>query len=137
MKTAITIFLLTTILLFGCKKENANEKGVLAGNITISEGDCLPNPLNPYDGCETTTNPYATTIAITKPSSEYNEALLITKTNSSDNGVFQITLPVGEYSVYILDKTSNQYNCFNQCTPILIKNNYKITIEGNINHITN
>lgn len=136
MKTAITIFLLTTILLYGCKKENTNEKGILAGTITVSEGNDFPNPLN-QNQISTTTNPYATTIAITKPSSEYNDALLITKTNSSDNGVFQITLPVGEYSVFILDKTSNQYNCFNQCTPILIKNNYKITIEGNINHITN
>lgn len=132
MKTLFTFFLVTSILLLGCKNENLIEEGILTGTIYLDEGNCFPNTLDSVcDSIKTKT--IATSIAITKPSSDYDESLLIKKTNSLDDGVFSVNLPVGEYSVFVLDDTS--YICYNQCTPILIKKNTKITIEGRISHV--
>ncbi|OQA97650.1 MAG: hypothetical protein BWY22_01223 [Bacteroidetes bacterium ADurb.Bin217] len=133
MKKMIVFYTLACICIVGCKKEEVYETGVIAGTIYLIEGDCFPGP---QSECDITTNLYPTTVVISKPTLTYNENEVVSKIETDNNAFFRDTLPVGEYTVFILYKKENTYVCFDNCTPLLVKPNTKITIEGEIYRVT-
>ena len=73
--------------------------GFLVGKVGLYEGNCMPGPgVLP---CVPT--PIATTIALTQPFEFYDPLLLADSIRSSDNGVFELWLPQGDYSIFMRD----------------------------------
>ena len=105
--------------------------GTINGNITITTGDCMP-PIT--TACQT--SPYQTSITITKPSQVYDATLLICTISSSSNGAYQITLPEGDYSLFVIDNSSYKPVYYNNSNIITIVKNTTISIDTNINHAT-
>lgn len=133
MRKRVYIIVLIYLCIIGCKKEKGNEEGVLAGIIYEIEGECFSGP---QSQCDITKTVYPTTVVISKPTSEYDESLIVKKIETDSNAFFCDTLPVGMYSVFFLYKKENSYVCFDYCTPLELHDNIKTTIEGEINRVT-
>lgn len=105
--------------------------GTINGNITITTGNCMP-PITA--ACQT--SPYQTSIEITKPSQVYDATLLLKTISSSSNGAYQITLPEGDYSLFVIDNSSYKPVYYNNSNIITIVKNTTISIDTNIDHAT-
>lgn len=128
--------LLTILLLSSCVAQQVNEgSGNLIGEIGIYEGNCMPGPgVKP---CEP--RPISATILITKLTKEYDEELLIKKLKSDVNGKYEVQLPPGNYSLFLLD--GDKIVCtLIQCPSTCICHPFKISadsttvIDANLDH---
>jgi hypothetical protein len=136
MKTLIYLISATLILNFiACEKEkndSIDKNGVLKGTIGIYQGNCMPIAI-----CQP--SPISTTVAITKPSEDFNIDLLVDSVITSENGTFEIKLPEGNYSIFLRD--GNEFICDNwtcpdncYCTLVTIKNDSTTIVTANIDH---
>ena len=138
MKNLISVILAIAILsIISCendKNDSINENGFLKGTIGLYEGNC-----EPVATCQP--SPISTTVAITKPSQDFNMDLLVDSVITSENGTFEIKLPEGNYSIFLRD--GNEFICDSwtcpddcYCTLITIKNDSITTVTANIDHAT-
>ena len=136
MKKLISILLVISVVFFiSCDKFKFYNKGTLKGTIGIYEGNCMPQSGVPP--CKP--KPIATTIAVTTPSEFYQKKKLIAKTVSTEDGSYEITLPEGEYSLFLLDGDEficEHWKCPEQCycTPFIIKKDSITIVNANIDH---
>lgn len=103
---------LTTTNEFGStiftKQITVKGKGLLFGNIILKSGNCMPCVSSgPMDCMDTSchTDPVATKITITKPTDIYSTDLEIVSTYSRTDGYYSISLPEGEYTLFIINTT--------------------------------
>lgn len=137
MKLLFALFLFPFLVFSSCEKNDTafdGPTGSLQGNITLIEGNCMPP--GPND-CQR--GPIATIIFVTSPSEEFNPDLLIASTESNNDGSYTMTLPVGEFSLFLRDGdavtctvTSCPDNCF--CQLITIEENQATTLDAEIDH---
>jgi len=132
-----SLVLLVAILLsfMSCEKDKndlIDKNGVLKGTIGLYEGNCMP-----VATCQP--SPISTTVAITNPSEDFNIDLLVDSVITSDNGTFEISLPVGNYSLFLRD--GNEFICDSwtcpddcYCTLITIKSDSITVVKANIDH---
>jgi len=107
-------------------------KGTVKGIVTIISGNCMPSPpivINPslppsYSACQTTT--IQTKVVITSKAKSYNPDLLILSTYSSDDGTYQIELPEGEYSLFVINTTDFDWEYWSESN-----NGWNFTITKN------
>lgn len=80
-------------------KKTGQQTGILHGITGIYEGNCMPSPGVPP--CQA--RPSSITLLITSPSEEYDSTMLVKRVTSSDDGVFEVELSPGNYSLFLLD----------------------------------
>ncbi|MBT7039396.1 MAG: hypothetical protein HN921_06100 [Bacteroidetes bacterium] len=132
-KLIIIIFSIT--LFVSCDKFNFSAKGTLKGTIGIYEGNCMPAPNKPP--CEP--KPIATTVVITHPSEHYQKKLVVAKTQSNEDGSYEVMLAEGKYSLFLLDGDEyvcDHWQCSDQCYCSLfeIKKDAVSILDANIDH---
>jgi hypothetical protein len=136
MKIRVSVIFAALFLSFtACNKDqndSSDKNGVLKGTIGLYEGNCMPG-IN----CEPA--PISTTVAITRPSEDFNINLLVGSVITSEYGTFEIKLPEGNYSIFLRD--GNKFICDSwscpddcYCSLITIKNDSITTITANIDH---
>jgi hypothetical protein len=112
-----------------------HRNGILRGKVGLYVGNCMPGPGIPP--CEPT--PISTTVAITEPSEFFNAELLVDYITSSENGIFEISLPEGYYSIFLKDGDDFvcvAYTFTNEryCTIYTVDNLHTTTAILNIDH---
>lgn len=85
--------------------------------------------------------PISTTVAITIPSENFDIDLLVGSVETSENGTFEISLPEGNYSIFLRDGGEficDSWTCPDDCycTLVTIKNDSTTTVNANIDHAT-
>lgn len=134
----ISLLLLLIAFSTSCIGQKSNgQSGILKGTIGIYEGNCMPGPgIAP---CEP--RPFSTTILITELSETYLKEKLIKEIRSNDDGEYEISLPVGTYSLYLRD--GDQVVCtLIQCPDKCLCHPFKIAadsttiIDANLDHAT-
>lgn len=129
---------LIILLLSSCVAQQANESmGILHGTIGIYEGNCMPGP--GVEPCEP--RPISATILITSLTEEYNEALLVRKLTSNQDGRYEAELPIGNYSLFLMDGEQvvcTMIQCPNKCFchPFKIAGDSTTVIDANLDHAT-
>ncbi len=137
LKTIKSSFLII-LMLSSCVAQQANETtGILKGTIGIYEGNCMPGPgVKP---CEP--RPISATILITSLAEEFNEDLLIRRLIANQEGKYEIKLPAGEYSLFLLDGEKvvcTLIQCPDKCIchPFKIVGDSITVIDANLDHAT-
>ena len=128
-----------TMNLLSCANDNKEtidyKKGTLKGTIGLYEGDCTYRegilPCQP--------SPILATVAITRPSYNFDMNLLVDSIVTSGYGKFEINLPTGTYSLFIRDGANficDYWTCPSvcYCTPFKIKSDSVTIINANIDH---
>lgn len=88
------------LLLSQCQAQKGKTSyGTLAGITGIYEGNCMPA----YGQPPCKPRPAPVTILVCKPTDTYTEDALILKVTSNEDGTFSQRLPVGKYSLFLLD----------------------------------
>ena len=119
-----------------CAKTHVQqESGTLKGIIGIYEGNCMPSPGVPP--CEPT--PLSTSIILTKPSASYDALLFMDSVVSDPNGYYEISLPIGKYSLFLRDGEKidcNRMDCSPDCIcrPVEIIKDSISVMNANIDH---
>lgn len=112
-----------------------HRNSILKGKVGLYTGNCMPKPGIPP--CEPT--PISTTVAITEPSEFYHAGLLADSVISSEKGIFEISLPEGDYSLFLRD--GDEFVCVGYiytnerfCTIYTVDSLYTTTVILNIDH---
>jgi hypothetical protein len=129
------LLIIVSMLLF-CSVKNFNiEQGIIAGQVGIYEGNCMPSPGVPP--CKP--SPISTTIFITQPSKTFHLNLLEDSVVSDANGHFNLILPIGNYSLFlrdgsivVCDKMSCNTTCI--CSPFSIYTDSTTVLNPNLDH---
>ena len=115
-------------------QKSSSVLGILKGQIGIYEGNCMPSP--GVEPCEA--RPYSTTILITNRILKYDSSELLYSTQSNEQGLFEIRLPKGQYSLFIVDQAEKvcveiqcPEDCY--CRPFEIVTDSTTTIDANLN----
>lgn len=136
MKNQLSFFIVVVLLsLTSCEKdkmESTNNLGTLIGTIGLYEGNCMPPVI-----CDP--SPISATIAITKPSENFNIHLLVDSITTYEDGTFEISLPEGKYSLFLRDGSTficDRWICSDVCfcSLITIKGDSVTTVSANIDH---
>ncbi|MEP1033824.1 hypothetical protein [Ekhidna sp.] len=135
---AIKSSFLTILLLSSCVAQQVNEAtGILKGSIGVYEGNCMPGPgVKP---CEP--RPISTTLLITTLAKEFNVDLLIERLSSDDEGKYEIRLPAGNYSFFLMDESQvvcTLIQCPDTCIcqPFTIVADSTTVVDANLDHAT-
>ena len=103
---------------------SANQ-GRLKGTIGLLEGNCMPSPNSPP--CKP--RPVEATLYITKPTKQFDLALLVDSVRSDAKGQFEIAIDSGEYSVFAKYESEVSCSVF-QCNPTCACNPIKIAADS-------
>lgn len=99
-KSLSKVILFIAILSSSCVGQKVDKNyGTLKGTTGLLEGNCMPSPGVPP--CEA--KPSSTTILITELSENYVEGKLVKKITSDEEGQYEVSLPYGDYSLFLLD----------------------------------
>jgi hypothetical protein len=118
-------------------QKSVSKDGILQGKVRVFSGNCMPAPGEPP--CEPAA--VSTTIYITKLSAKYDRELLINAIQSSDDGLFHLTLPEGAYSVFVQNGTEVvctlvQCPSVCYCSPFTITSDSSTVIDLIVNNAT-
>ncbi len=127
MKRSSLLIWLVLLLFTSCAMtltHSANQ-GSLKGTVGLLEGNCMPSPNSPP--CKP--RPVEATLYITKPTKQFDQALLVDSVRSDAKGQFEIALDSGEYSVFA--KYESEVSCaVFQCNPSCVCNPIKIVADS-------
>lgn len=135
ISVVFAVLLLSFIACEKDKNDSISKTGVLTGTIGLYEGNCMPGLGVPP--CEPT--PISTIVAITTPSEYFNIDLLVGSVQSSENGFYEISLPEGQYSIFLQDGSEficDSWTCPDECfcTLITVKKDSTTIANANIDH---
>ncbi|MEP0986785.1 hypothetical protein [Ekhidna sp.] len=132
---SVALIFLITISTSCVGQKSDNESGILKGVIGIYEGNCMPGPGIPP--CEP--RPISTTVLITELSESFLEEKLISKIKSNDDGVYKMSLPPGNYSLFLMDEEKvvcTLIHCPDKCLcqPFTIVADSTTIVDANLDH---
>lgn len=134
----IKFAVLSLFLFSSCIAQRANNaSGILKGTIGVYEGNCMPGPgVKP---CEP--RPISNYILITSITENYDKELLVKRIKSDEEGLYEVSLPEGDYSLFLED--GDKVVCtLIQCPSTCICHPFKIVvdsttvIDANLDHAT-
>lgn len=131
----VELFALFLICLSACEGEDkhiTDNKGTVKGSIGLYQGNCMPVIV-----CEP--SPISTTVAVTEPSENFNMDILIDSVVSEADGTFELSLPPGNYSLFLRDTNGfvcDWWGCPEDCycTYFTVKEDSTTIINANIDH---
>ena len=132
------VLLISAIFATSCAAQKQEQQdGLVKGTIGIYEGNCMPGPGIPP--CEP--RPISNIIYFTQKSERFNPTLVIDSVQSKPDGSYEISLPVGSYSLFLKD--GDQVVCdliqcpeVCYCRPFEITEDTVLIIDANLDHAT-